>query len=305
VGGSADDVAVGLALDRSGNAFLVGNTVSSNFPTSSGALQRTYGGGNTNGTRAQGDAFLVEISGLSGTPGGPTLTGLQNAAGYTNNVVSPGMIFVIYGLNIGPATLTGAALDANGLLSSKISNTQFLFDGTPAPIVYVSATQSSAIVPYEVAGKATVQVTAVVQGVTSAPFTVPVRDAVPGLFSASFTGTGQAAAYNQDNTPNSATNPAKRGDVVVLYGTGEGQTQPPGVTGKIATTVFPKPNLSVTATIGGQNAEVIYAGAVPGVVAGEFQLNLRVPANSATGNVPVVVSFGNNQSQVNLTVAVQ
>ena len=42
---------------------------------------------------------------------------------------------------------------------------------------------------------------------------------------------------------NSAANPAKRGDLVVLYGTGEGQTVPPGSDGLIATAVYPKPVL--------------------------------------------------------------
>jgi uncharacterized protein (TIGR03437 family) len=305
LGGSADDAAVGMALDRSGNAFLVGNTVSSNFPTTAAPLQKTYGGGNMNGGRAQGDAFLAEISGLGSSATGPVLTGLQNAASYANNVVSPGMIFVVYGSNIGPTTLAGAALTAAGFLSTNISNTQILFDGVAAPIVYVSAVQSSGIVPYEVAGKASVQVTVMSQSQVSAPLTVPVRAAVPGLFSANFSGSGQGAIYNQDNTPNTAANPARRGDIVVLFGTGEGQTQPAGVTGQIATTVFPKPILVPTVSIGGQNAEVLYYGAVPLVVAGEFQINARVPTTVLPGNQPVVVSFGTNPTQVNLTVAVQ
>jgi uncharacterized protein (TIGR03437 family) len=215
------------------------------------------------------------------------------------------MIFVVYGSNIGPTTLAGAALTAAGFLSTNISNTQILFDGVAAPIVYVSAVQSSGIVPYEVAGKASVQVTVMSQSQVSAPLTVPVRAAVPGLFSANFSGSGQGAIYNQDNTPNTAANPARRGDIVVLFGTGEGQTQPAGVTGQIATTVFPKPILVPTVSIGGQNAEVLYYGAVPLVVAGEFQINARVPTTVLPGNQPVVVSFGTNPTQVNLTVAVQ
>jgi uncharacterized protein (TIGR03437 family) len=52
----------------------------------------------------------------------------------------------------------------------------------PAPIVYVSATQSSVIVPYEVATTASAQIVAVVNGVQSPPFTVPVVASLPTPF---------------------------------------------------------------------------------------------------------------------------
>ena len=48
-------------------------------------------------------------------------------------------------------------------------------------------------------------------------------------------GQGQAAALNQDGALNSAENPAAAGSVVVLYGTGEGQTDPPGRTSRAVT----------------------------------------------------------------------
>jgi uncharacterized protein (TIGR03437 family) len=80
---------------------------------------------------------------------------------------------------------------------------------------------------------------------------------------------------------------------------------PLGSDGLIATAIYPKPALTPTATVGGQPADIVYAGAVPFVVAGEFQVNLRVPTNITAGNQPVVVSFGQFKSQVNLTVSVQ
>ncbi|MBI2472585.1 MAG: SBBP repeat-containing protein [Planctomycetes bacterium] len=49
LGGSGDDEARGLAVDTSGNAYLTGYTVSNNFPTTSGAYQTSYGGGNRDG----------------------------------------------------------------------------------------------------------------------------------------------------------------------------------------------------------------------------------------------------------------
>jgi hypothetical protein len=44
LGGSGQDRGSGIAVDGSGNVYVVGGTVSSNFPTTSGAVQRAFGG---------------------------------------------------------------------------------------------------------------------------------------------------------------------------------------------------------------------------------------------------------------------
>jgi uncharacterized protein (TIGR03437 family) len=305
-GGAADDEVMAMVIDSAGNAIVGGSTVSRNLTTKS-AFQPAYGGFSSLG-RVHGDGFVAKVSGFPTQPPvvvGPTVAGITNAASYAAGTVSPGMIFTIFGKGVGPDAATGASLAANGTLSTLVAETQILFDEVAAPLVNVFASQSSGIVPYAVAGKTTSQVVAVYKGQRSAPLTVQVADSVPGLFSQNFSGTGQGAIYNQDGTVNSAANPARRGDIVVLYGTGEGQTVPPGSDGLIATAVYPKPVLATTATIGSQSADVVYAGAVPFVVAGEFQINLRVPANITPGNQPVVVLFGQFRSQANLTVSVQ
>ena len=48
LGGGLEDHGNGVTLDSSGNAYLTGGTQSSNFPTTAGALQTTYGGDNEN-----------------------------------------------------------------------------------------------------------------------------------------------------------------------------------------------------------------------------------------------------------------
>jgi len=53
LGGSGGDVAYGIAVDSSGNAYVTGSTASANFPLKS-AAQETYGGG--------GDAFVAKLN---------------------------------------------------------------------------------------------------------------------------------------------------------------------------------------------------------------------------------------------------
>ena len=90
-----------------------------------------------------------------------------------------------------------------------------------------------------------------------------------------------------------------------LYGTGEGQTDPAGVDGKLANDVLAKPLGLVSVTIGGLPAEVVYAGAAPGLVAGLMQVNVKVPATLPPGAAAVVLKVGNSVSREGVTIAVR
>jgi uncharacterized protein (TIGR03437 family) len=231
--------------------------------------------------------------------------GLVHAASFLAGPVAPGEIVTIFGSNLGPPVLATAQLDATGKLSNSVAGTQVLFDGVPAPIVYSSAGQVSAIVPYGVAGQASTVITTTYKGTQSFnTISAAVAAAAPGIFTLSG-GIAQAAALNQDGTYNSASNPAPAGSTVVLFATGEGQTNPPGVDGKIASDTFPKPAQNVTVTIGGQPAQIAYAGAAPFEVAGLLQLNVQVPAGLPPGDAAVVLTVGSASSQPGVTVAVK
>jgi len=234
------------------------------------------------------------------------LATIVNGASYAEAMVSAGEIVTLTGSNIGPSALMLAAIDqTTGRIATTLSGTRVLFDGVPAPLVYVSATQVSAIVPYEVAGKTSTSVQMEFNGRTSATLQIRVVAAVPGLFSADASGQGQGAILNQDGSYNSDSNPAHPGDIITLFGTGEGQTVPPGVSGQIAATSLPKPVLPVSITIGGLTAELAYYGAAPNLVVGLFQITTRLPDGISPGDEQVVVTVGSAQSQQNLTVAVR
>ena len=236
----------------------------------------------------------------------PVVAAVTNAASYSTSV-APGQMVIVWGTGMGPATLAGLALDSNGLVSNAVAGVRVLFDGVPAPIVYVSATQIAVVTPYFGTINATTHVQVEYQGVRSDPLTVPVAATSPGLFTANATGTGQGAILNQDNvTHNSAQAPAPRGSVVILWGTGEGVTDPPGVDGRLAVGVLPAPLAPVSVTIGGLPATVQYAGAAPGLMPGVFQINAQVPQGVQPGNsVPVVVKIGSATTQAGVSLAVE
>jgi len=90
------------------------------------------------------------------------------------------------------------------------------------------------------------------------------------------------------------------------YATGEGQTEPPGVDGKPVAEPLPRPRLPVSVRIGGLAAAVLYTGGAPGLVAGVWQVNARIPDDVAPGaSVPLVVSVAGKSSQPGITLAVR
>jgi uncharacterized protein (TIGR03437 family) len=118
------------------------------------------------------------------------------------------------------------------------------------------------------------------------------------------------AALNQDNTYNSPLYPGAKGSYVVLYATGEGQTAPGGITGKVTVLspnlpVTPQPLLPVTVLIDGQPASLAFYGEAPGLVSGVLQMNVQIPDNVPTGNLPLQVVIGNASSQSGVTISVQ
>jgi uncharacterized protein (TIGR03437 family) len=231
--------------------------------------------------------------------------GVLNAASYQGGGVAPGEIVTIYGYDIGPASLAKGAF-TGGMLSMNVENVQITFDGTPAPLLYVSSGQSSAIVPYSVAGKKTAVMQVSNRGARTNSITLPVTDAAPGLFTADASGQGAGAILNQDYSLNTPGNAAARGSIVMIYATGEGQTSPAGTDGKVADAALPKPLLPVSVTIGGVACEVLYSGAAPGLVTGLMQVNAKVPASAPQGgSVPVRLKVGDKPSPEGVTIAIK
>jgi trimeric autotransporter adhesin len=228
----------------------------------------------------------------------PLIAAVVDAASQAPRPATPGKVMVIYGGGLGPSSLAQnhpAALAGGGTgFSSQLAGTAVTFNSLQAPVLYVSATQVAVVVPYEIQGT-TAQVQVTYLGSGSDIFTIPVAAAAPSLFTRNQSGAAQAAAINaSDGKSNTALDPVRIGDSITLYATGEGQTDPEGVDGKLADSTSIHPVLPVSVTVGGIPALVQYAGTAPGEVEGVMQVNVQIPVGVQTGGyVPLVLQVGN------------
>jgi uncharacterized protein (TIGR03437 family) len=265
---------IAVRIDSAGRIYVVDHAFNSRYPT------RTA------------DASLRL---LQPTNQAILIGSVRSAASEAIESVSPGKIVVIYGVGMGPAQLVQAA-PQTGVYPNNVGGTKVFFDGVAAPLIYTSATQVAVVVPYEVSG-VTTAMTIQYGGQTSLPYSLNVAPASPGIFSTNGTGAGQCAAVNADGSINDAAHPARPGDFISLYATGEGLDNPPQSDGKVTSKLapYPQPILAVNVEVGGIPATVSYAGAAPGEIAGLMQIVVQIPAGVQPGGyVPVQLFAGQN-----------
>jgi len=231
---------------------------------------------------------------------------VANSASLTSGAVAPGELISIFGANLGPTVPVGPQL-AGGKVATNLAGVQVLFNGVAGPMILSYATQLNVVVPFEIAGSASVTIQVQYNNVTSAPVSIAVAASSAGIYTVNSSGAGQAAALNADYSYNSPNHPASPDSFVTLYMTGVGQTNPAGIDGSIPQSAgeLSQPSLQITAEIGGQPAAVLYAGTSVGIVSGVIQLNLLVPSGLSAGQQPVTVTVGTVATQTEVTIAVQ
>ena len=177
----------------------------------------------------------------------------------------------IWGSRMGPEMGVAYKLE-NGKVPTELGGTRLLVDGKPAPLLYVSAGQVNAILPYDRGPLEFVPVQ-IERAEGSAP-AIRVRLVPQGI--TLFVG----AVLNEDGLVNSPKNPAKKGAIVVFYGTGGGATVPASVAGEVTPLELRRLAAGPTFGFGGAAPTVKpeYAGAAPGLLAGVSQFNVRLPA---------------------------
>jgi|SRR5579871_1957220 len=288
--------ALGTLQDSNGNAIV--------FP---GLWALIFGNGGSGGDRQT--LYITAGTGnlqhglLSSVAPPAAILSVLNAASGASGAIAPGEVITLTGITIGPSPAVTGTIPATGSVGRVLGNTSVTINGVTAPILYASASQVNVVAPYELGGffNATVVVNFKNSQITTP---VSVQLSAPGVFTANASGSGQAVALNADGRVNGASTPASAGTVITLFATGAGPMNPPGENGVVNDRIIRTPQLPVSVSIGGQNAQVVFAGSSDGNVQGVMQVEAIIPTG-LTGSVPVVVTCGSASSQANVTIAVK
>jgi uncharacterized protein (TIGR03437 family) len=227
--------------------------------------------------------FTVEVT----APPLISAGGVVNAASFSAKV-APGSLFSIFGSDLATRREDAASVP----LPTSLAGASVTVGGRPAPLVFVSAGQINAQVPFEAPMGANVPVVVTVNGQATSPVNVNVTNAAPGVFQF---GEKRAVVQNSDNTVNTVENGAARDSYVVVYMTGAGEVDNPVATGNAAASnPISRHKGNVTATINGTMTDIAFAGLTPQYI-GLTQVNLKVPGLGA-GTYPLVVSVNGQAS---------
>jgi uncharacterized protein (TIGR03437 family) len=194
--------------------------------------------------------------------GRPTVApgGVVNAASAQGAPIVPGELLTIYGTYLGPPDGVSPPLSADGVLPGEYTGTSVSVNGVAAPLLFVSATQIDAVVPFNIGSSTPAELRIRAFGYESEPLSLPAGLAAPALFTADGSGKGQAAALNQDGTLNSVVNPASTASIVTVNGTGFGATVPISKDGVLTGSDPYGIALPVKVAVDGKEAKVTYAG---------------------------------------------
>jgi len=225
---------------------------------------------------------------------------VNNASFRGDQPVSPGSWVAAFGTFSGVATTTASAFP----LPKTLGGVKVTIEGVDAALYDVRSTQITFLIPYATApGLHPVQITT---GGGTISGSVRVISAAPGLFLKDTQTPPRGAIRNQDGfTENNSSTPARRGEVVSIYGTGPGALTrsvedgaAPGVSPTLANT-----KSTPQVFIAGVQAEVQFSGLNPDAP-GLWQINVFVPNQAfITGRVPVRVFMdGVDSNEVTLFV---
>ncbi|MCU1235482.1 MAG: hypothetical protein JWP63_3449 [Candidatus Solibacter sp.] len=291
LGGNVRDQGFALALDNAGNAYLTGMSDSTTFVTTPGTAGIPTG-----------QWFIAKV-GLA-TPAPLGVTCVVNSASMVPGPLAAGEIVSVFGTGLGPANALAGTV-VNSAFTTSLGGTRVLFDGVAAPLLMVSGNQINAIVPSAVRFRAQTTMQVEVGGKLMPAQTFDVAFASPAVFTLNGTGTGQAAALNQDGTVNSPNNPAARGSQVTLFANSVGAWQTVMGDGLVLSDAHPMPQVFVNPSINTVSTGVFYLGNSPGSVTALWQLNVLVPNNVFPNTALVVRIPGPNPLTQRVTIAVR
>jgi uncharacterized protein (TIGR03437 family) len=246
---------------------------------------------------------LVQTSGS-----GPyyTAQSIANSAAGIAGLYAPNTFVTIYGVNLAytTASLTASEVSA-GMLPTVLGGTgvRVLINNIPADIYYVSPTQVNLLIPTSLGpGPAMLQL--VVDALAGPAIPIMLQNAAPSFFQSDAT---TVLGVHLDGSTITAASPAKAGEIVVLFASGLGPTNPAAIPNQIpqmAASVTPMSNFSMTingVTVSPQ--QILYAGVVP-TFAGLFQINVQLPATTPS-NPQIQIGYAGTLSPTGRVLPVQ
>ena len=252
-------------------------------------------------------SFTVATATAPGDVSLPTLfaDGVVEGAGFASlRPLAPGGIISLFG-----ARFAGENNFATQLpLERELAGVSVRIGGEDAPLYFVGPAQINAQVPFGVSTGDSVPVAVSVGDLLTAPQNYLIAPTQPGIFGL---GGGQGAVLIANTAilvapvgsiPGRETRPANPGEFLSIFCTGLGATSPiveAGEAGAGEAVTTP-----VTATIGGVDASVSFAGLAPGFV-GLYQVNARVPGGVVPGPAVPVVITQNGIASNTVTIAVE
>lgn len=236
----------------------------------------------------------------------PSISGVLNGASFqAGQAIAPNTFVTIQGANLSSSKDSWSIV--GGALPTSLDGVTVTFSGTPGYINYVSPTQINVLAPPMSGGSAQVQVTN--NGALSSTQLVGTAPESPAFFTLSG---NQVIATRQDYTyavkngtiPGLTTIPAKPGDVLILWGTGFGASNPVTLPGLVTPSDQTySTSQAVTVTINNVPATV-YGGALAPGLAGLYQIAIQVPT-LANGDWQLVATTEDGFSSPGVILTVQ
>jgi len=319
LGQAPDANPVGIALDKSANAYLEGTSSSTQFLTAANVPNLGVDfvvALDSSGSKVQtlfrfprgavASPLSLDASGQLLIPGSggslltvppdyafdtPAIVGFTNSASYAANTgLTAGTLVSLFGFDLGSS-----------------QNVQVQVGGFSATVLYAGSNQINIQVPFELATVVasgpvfpSIQVALPSGTVTVAP--APATQSV-GIFTSDG---AHAAALNQDGSVNSVSNPAAHGSIVTLFGTGAvwPYGTPDGTLATSASSLDQEQNQFEVVDSTGAPAAILYAGTAPDLIDGVFQVNVQLPPDAVPlltlRTAPSGVSLSSNPVQIYL-----
>jgi uncharacterized protein (TIGR03437 family) len=298
-------------LQTSGSGVHVSTSASittSSLAAGAHTLQAAYPGNGLYGPSTSQYTQVIQGGGAAGP--GIAANGVVNGASFQTGIAADSWVTIL-GTNLAPTTDNWGNSVINGTLPTTLDGVSVTMDGKPTYISYISSGQLNVLAPDLSPGPVTVTVTTP----NGAASVSTVTASLYGLYGPAFFlwPGNQAVATRTDFSPaaksgsiaGAVTVPAKPGDIIILWGTGFGPTNPAapvGVVvplGQIYTTLT-----TPTVTIDNVPAMVLSAALAPGS-AGLYQIAIQVPNTLTNGDWPIQASIGGVSSPSNVLLTVQ